>query len=807
MPLVETVRTRARWRWVVPPTVVVTLMLGLLAAGAGAQSTSAPSDDGAQSAPTSKYDGARSKPTSRHAGARSKPGSKRDGGAGSTPTADDNGAQSTPAPNDAGAQSTPAPNDGGAQSTPAPNDGGAPSTPAPNDGALAAPPPTTDEGAGLGLLPIFPVFPQFADRTDTVSPPFAATERPPGPRTPYKLLAESGPRECIADTLGRPIEPLGAGNTCPPNYRQRFTEGYAWGFTTDTDRGDPWFGTWTHSMCNNITAFDSILAGNGATPWQPFANPEVQCEWERAFGNPSRTSDQRPPHIYQYDTSAGRLIERTPDDPNLTNISGIRSAGYLNDVVFMAGTETSAVAGGTGGSPVWIFAFNAKTGRYLGSKKFERYSNPKVFRDFNGVLYAGFLLTDPQPPLPGQPADSKTFGEVDRWRGTADAPFECGPGSSSNCQDGFEPVGLTPNQTAYLAFFEDRLVSSSWSSDPDFTRRLPSGLTISPRVGPGGLTAADLENWKEAWNVAQYYPDQAKWLSALPSRAEELGGWLYVGTTGAPPAPYVNLICPGSVDVHDPAAFTRFFQKADTASHVFRFRNLGQPDQVAQVLYGERQYWSWNCDQKRWELKDNLLHQTPLYGHAGFDNRWQYYGGWGGIKFRGRIYFGGLDLSGFARYVGLNPDIGLVQNSYGWDLPAAVWTESADAMAPNTPELGADAWYFDDPNTPAKPVTTTGFGDAFNWGARDWYSDGDKRLFVTSQGGWDGLPATPGPPRHPGWELYELFPPHKPGDHGGKPGTKPGKHRVFVKHRSGRSHRASERSHHKRGRAHRKRSS
>ncbi len=570
------------------------------------------------------------------------------------------------------------------------------------------------------------------------------------------VRGEAQPDECFL-SIGKEILPIQNG-VCPTGYRARTNQVYMWGFTTDQAQQSLWFASATLGFCGNAVTYQATLAAAGLGAIAPFDSDELTCEFDQSLAGQSDPSigqngDLRPPVIYQYDLASNKLINRTPDDPVIAELGGIRSAGAIGDIVFLAGVtglSSDPLAPGN----VVLLAFRSSTGEFLGSQEMAQYSNPKVFfrTSDNSTLYAGFALTDPADPRPG--GTTPTWGNVLRWTGTESDPFS------------WEVVGELPNQPTYLQVFEGRLVANSWPAGPP-DEQLPATVEISPPLESEGLTPADAPNWQSAFSMGDFFPDHWKAIANIGGGLQELDGWLYFGTaTGAGVGSFLTLAqYPNAVDRSSVRDLVDFFQKGETAGHVWRIRNIGQPDQEIQLLYGSRTYWTAIADDSprgmHWELRENLLHQSPLFGEPGFGNRWQYYSAWGSAKFRGDVYMGGFDSQKLVRDYLLNPQTDALNSIFGIDLPDAVLLQLRDELTGDPADNGADAWVFTNSRRPARPVTMTGFNNEDNWGARDWFAIGDQRLLVGTQGGWQYPPAadsTDPTPRRPGWQLLELFP-------------------------------------------------
>jgi hypothetical protein len=594
----------------------------------------------------------------------------------------------------------------------------------------------------------------------------------------YKVVAQANRLSCVSSTqVGLPHLPIGPGDTCPSGYRVYQQDSYMWGFTTDTDNDNLWFGTWTHGLCENLTTYNPLFQQTGLGVAGPFNTPEAMCEFQDAFvakQDPSIGSlgDGAPPKEYEYEIKTGKLIDRTPSDPEFAKMSGIRTCGYERNVVFCAGIESSPLAGATGGTPTHMFAWNAKTGAYLGEHAFPVWGNPKVYWAVDGQLYAGFNRAKPDPPCCGN--SGPTWGEVAKWTGDVQHPFTLANGDSA-----WPVVGRTENQVTYLYGFEGRIVASEWASDPNFKTRVASGLAVSPPVPPGGLTPADADNWHAILHTTDIYPAREEAIAANFAGMGDLGGWLYVGMDNAPEAfALIEMDCPRSVNFNSPLDILNFYLRSDNTAAVFRIKNVGSAHPIVQLLYGRYKYYTWDCPTKKWVLKVNPLHQKPLYGGPGFGNPVMYYAGPGVRKFRGALYFGTFDAGALLNRLAGDPNTNLIYSYFPGlnpqNLPPTVLRSASNLVWPNKANTAADVWVFDSANKPAHPVTVSGWGNNDSWETRDWFNIGDQSLFSGTEGGWDGFapgtnPAAPvsaraaqaptsGPPRRPGWDLVQLFP-------------------------------------------------
>jgi hypothetical protein len=181
---------------------------------------------------------------------------------------------------------------------------------------------------------------------------------------------------------------------------------------------------------------------------------------------------------------------------------------------------------------------------------------------------------------------------------------------------------------------------------------------------------------------------------------------------------------------------------AERAISILELDNAGQSDQKVRLLYGDAKVPVFNTTTKRWERKDNNLHQTPKFGPAGFGNRMNAYS-WMWQQYKGSLYMSTFDASSLAQSAmqPLNP---------------ALMQLSPVTLALLQPVLdlnhkilgGGDVWRFDDPNTPAVPETLNGFGQPTSHGVRGWGAFPEKNKLYAGMATWANLKE--------GWRVNQL---------------------------------------------------
>lgn len=520
--------------------------------------------------------------------------------------------------------------------------------------------------------------------------------RAPGAFT-STLLAKAQPDECFAG-IGVNYPP---GPPCSSGI-PKVNQAYVWGLTQAGK--DLWFGTAPNVHC--------LVIGTFLQQTQPIQTDSYVCEFgqsqpARTLGVPAAIGDWRPPRIYTYDTTTGQLTDRSPNmDPRFRLTLGLRSAGSLNDVVFLAGPALS-----TGGG-INIFAFRASTFQYLGSQTLPQYDNIRKWIVYNGVLYTAVHNT-------------AGGGSVLRWTGNATNPFA------------FEVVGSLDGDGADLAIFEGRLFVSTW---PEFSlgQSALAGLWMSPLIDPSaGLTPAAANGWTKVWSVDRYEPDPVTAATYGGGALMSYGGYLYWGTMHVP-----MLAAVAHMQVYGtPSNVTQalaLISGTQRAISIFRGKDFGTWRQRVQLLYGERALPVYTPG-RGWTFQPTRA-GAPLYGHSGFGNPFNNYTWTMGV-YRGQLFVGTMDWS----Y--LFPDMVKQVGSLLFGFPL-------DRL-PSIPVLGAgaDLWRFPTPFSAAVAENTHGMGNPTNYGIRTMLVT-DNAMYLGMANPMNLL-TQPGRPQG-GWELIRL---------------------------------------------------
>ncbi|HVN29730.1 MAG TPA: hypothetical protein VMT64_14640, partial [Candidatus Binataceae bacterium] len=294
-----------------------------------------------------------------------------------------------------------------------------------------------------------------------------------------KMMHQAAPDECFAG-IGSSANLYPADTSqCAGGTIPKVNQGYVWGLT---QYGNTlWYGTSANQLC---TVIASVFAEAGV-PAPAYQTDSYVCEFAKSnflVNNPqvpAELGDWRPPEIYSYDMVKKAVVERTPNDPLVNLTMGLRSAGSANGVAILGGPVLSPF--NTVAPGINLFAFNARTGAYLGSTTLPEYSDIRIWTRYAGGLYTGVQNQD-------------GTGSVLRWRGNLKHPFV------------FETVGHLDNEAAYIVGHRGRIYASTWRNVNLKTSPL-AGVWMSPKMTPGGLISTSADYWTKIWDVGQYEPD------------------------------------------------------------------------------------------------------------------------------------------------------------------------------------------------------------------------------------------------------------------------------------------------------------
>ncbi len=520
----------------------------------------------------------------------------------------------------------------------------------------------------------------------------------------FTRLGKADPEEFFVK-IGGPYYELGQQ---PPGTigKPKVNQAYVWGMTKAGD--SIWFGT----AANPVSLVIGGLLGISI----PFENEyQVSEFWRSPYPGISPLlkaflGDWRPPRIYRYQPG-GNVEDVTPNDPLLLNTVGLRSAGASNEIVLLAGPTLPQLG-------INVFAFDAQTGAFLGSKTLLEFSDIRKWVEVDGVLYTGTLDTWTQTG----------GGSILRWKGTVADPFL------------YEVVGKIDNEAATLCAHEGRLYALTWAAVSPFWTKLTGakslhlpGIWMSPPLPANGLTAADRFRWKNVWTIDKYDPDPVLAPTLWMGAAESFDGHLVWGTIQIPGLGGEALLqeygAPSSA-----VLFIESFLKSFRTAPLFRGKlTEGQAFEV-ELLYGDAmlpKFTPAGSGPGAWSLVANKT-GPPLLGPAGFgqpDNAYI----WSMAVHAEKLYVGTFDRS-FIRY--------------------------GNAFAKGQPvpsDLGADLIQFTSTSTPGMSVTRTGAGNAINNGIRTLVSH-PEGLFCGTATSANLLTSPDDTLPEGGWEFLKLDP-------------------------------------------------
>ncbi len=576
--------------------------------------------------------------------------------------------------------------------------------------------------------------------------------------TDKKVLGSAEPTECFTG-VGDPIIPIGP-NGCLVG-QPKTNEAYVWGLTKATYAGAPryWFGTGPNVHCLVAGGF---LGATGSTLTDAWVCEGAESVLTTALGLPDALGDWRPARAYYQDDASG-LVEVTAKiraDAGaaalLDRTIGLRSAGSIDDLIFLAGPIFADETGPTEG--VAFFAFNNKTGDFIGSYKSLDYANIRRFLTVGENLYVGVGKT------------AAGGGEVLKWTGSLEDPFN------------FAVVGEMATEVANIATYKDRLAITTW---PQFaggasTTGLAS-VYVSPPLDENGLDESDAAGWKNVWSVDEYEPNPTVAAILGGGDLHEHDGKLVWGTMVVPGLPLVATLAVDAAtggDVDTTEELITAFLGSFRATTIFNGWALETDRPKVQVVYGHRYLPVYDYAADVWSLAPNASNYVPVHGPSGFGNFFNNYT-WAMQEVDGRLNVGTMDsrflFDEALRSAGLPIPSGLAPSapaSLGMTLSdleayeAPVQMAGSPHFSPSFIEQilrpnpdGADIWRFDRQKAPAYPENLSGVIDnKFAYGIRNMTVDGDKLIVGTANPMNLAQPQAGAPDVKGGWQLIELGP-------------------------------------------------
>lgn len=487
--------------------------------------------------------------------------------------------------------------------------------------------------------------------------------------------------------------------------RPKANAAYVWGLVKSGD--NLWFGTIANTLC-------LVIGGLVEAP-APFETDSCVCEFgESRFSPPlpPPLGDWRPPRIFVYNTVIRRLSEKVLGDPLLSQTVGLRSAGAMGDVVILGGP--GLVSG------INLFAFNSKTGHFLGSQVLPEYNNIRQWLVADDALYTAV----------GAEFKGVEGGKVLRWTGDLKDPFL------------FSVVGDLDGAGAFLGQHDGRLFVTTWPSG-----NAAAGLWMSPVIPKKGLTEEHAGSWKKVWAVIDYEPDPLVALTYGGGALASFGGYLYWGTMHVPMlATLAYFRVYGVPETEEEIALA--ILGTQRAISIFRGRNFGSDPEI-ELLYGSAVLPKYRPPPigAGWEIvPNNMDGKEPTYGSSGFGNFFNNYT-WAMAVFNDQLFVGTMDWS----YLFM--DILKVLMETQTDIP---YQMIQNITFPHY-SYGADLFRFPTARHAAVAESTDGVGNYTNYGIRTMVSEGD--LYLGTANPMNLMTDPEGGRPEGGWELITLYEP------------------------------------------------
>lgn len=560
-------------------------------------------------------------------------------------------------------------------------------------------------------------------------PPWAVPPLPTVPLSPITLpttdgtlLSKASPDECFAGIgVDYPALP------CVAPAKPKVNQAYLWGLTKSGDK--LWFGTMANTAC--------LIGGGYMGMTTPSMTDAMVCEYgssqaarlgvlgppQLAPGQlPAAIGDYRPPHIYAYDITTNTIVEKSvgPALAALNSTLGLRSAGSMGSVVFLAGPSMS------GGLNMFAFA----NGTFVGYKNFPAYSNVRKFAVIQGVLYVG--VGGPTAAL------GEKTGRVLRWSGDLTSPP-----TFPNLFN-FVEVGSTDSMVSEIAEHDGRIFATTWPDveSPGAAPKI-AGLFMSSPIPDGGLVGPTTD-WAKVWAATEYEPDPVTAATYGGGALTSFGGYLYWGTMHTTfMSTFAHLRAyPGSAPT-SLVSDIGWFLGSERASTIFRGKDFATTP-TREILYGYSEMpvcLPTSATTCKWQLAPNKMGQQPVWGPAGFGNPYNAYT-WTMAVYDNRLW------------VGMGDSTAGVSDLLASMIGGAVTMPPMPPLPQNLSLRGADLWYFPNAKSPAFPENISGLGNTESYGIRNMLAtDTDLYLGMANP---ENLLTDPAAGPLGGWELIDL---------------------------------------------------
>ncbi|MGL4292129.1 MAG: hypothetical protein ACRCSQ_00885, partial [Bacteroidales bacterium] len=497
-------------------------------------------------------------------------------------------------------------------------------------------------------------------------------------------------------------------------------QSYVWGLTQGN--GQIFYGVNTNYLCNTISEINK--QGDGMIPLlPPYENRCWACEYGESgtAGDEPMWGDWQQPRIYHYDPITKKNIDVTPEGNEVLNHTyGLRSAGTLNDVSFIAGPNKD--------NGISMYAYNNLDGSFIGAHNmlhipgFEGKSpyNIRRWLVVNNVLYCAAEYK----------TDKTKGGVILKWTGDKENPFS------------FVVVGWTKGGAAELVFLNNRIYVGTW----------PASIAQSP-VMEGtefpAITAGPSEcMWPTIFDYGKNYePDIIQANVASNGGMCVYNGQIYFGTMHMTWGNHFMIPKLYRVETSDVQGLLQAWLGSYRVAALFRLTDYpekeGAESYKVELLYGEEKLPAYDFMNKKWEIKPTKM-GAPLYGKSGFNNMFNNYI-WSMNILNEKLYIGTMDYTNL-----IVPQLESLEQYLGVKYPPYLMPILYQFMS-MTKQQGFNLMCIDGSDRHAKLVNADGFNNESAYGIRNMLTIDNKMYLGTGnplnlheKGGWQLFEVTEG---------------------------------------------------------------
>ncbi|MEG1585910.1 MAG: T9SS type A sorting domain-containing protein [Bacteroidales bacterium] len=499
-------------------------------------------------------------------------------------------------------------------------------------------------------------------------------------------------------------------------------QSYVWGLTQGN--GQIFYGVNTNYLCNTISEINK--QGSGMIPLlPPYENKCWTCEYGKSntAGDEPMWGDWQQPRIYHYDPITKQNKDVTPEGNEVLNYTyGLRSAGTLNDVSFIAGPNKD--------KGISMYAYNNTNGNFIGAHNmfevpgFEGKTlyNIRRWLVVNNVLYCGAEYK----------SDKSKGGVILKWTGNAENPFS------------FAVVGWTKGGAAELVFLNNRIYVGTW----------PASIAQSPVMEGTEFQTITTDPSEGVWPTIfdygkNYDPDLIQSNVASNGGMCVYNGQIYFGTMHMTWGNHFMIPQLYRVDASDTQALLQAWLGSYRAAALFRLTDFpdkeGAESYNVELLYGEEKLPAYNFQTKKWEIKPTKM-GAPLYGKSGFNNMFNNYI-WSMSVLNDKLYIGTMDYTDL-----IVPQIESLEQYLDVKYPPYLIPILYQLMS-HTQQQGFNLMCIAGSDEKAKLINHNGFNNESAYGIRNMITIDDKMYIGTGnplnlheQGGWQLFELTEGDP-------------------------------------------------------------